>query len=205
MRNKQGKKTSGKKTIMFITIILFMGLMGVGYASWNERVVIKMQIQTGHTKPSFLLKDGVLNYSNGQLELYLSEDGNILYVEGEVSPDFNQDIPIEIVDKGSIPSAFKELADEYDEGISDLKDDLNAHTYRNYGFLEKENIMKSFKLNIGGYENGTDNKEDESYVIYNEDMSDLELQIRGLKDEIDLYNTEKTYNFEYELNFEQDM
>lgn len=205
MRNKQGKKTSGKKTIMFITMILFMGLMGVGYASWNGGMVIKTQIQTGHIKPSFLLKDGVLNYSNGQLELYLSEDGNILYVEGEVSPDFNRDIPIEIVDKGSIPSVFKGLADEYDGGVSNLRDGSDAYAYKNYGFSGKENIIKSVKLNIGEYEDDTYSGRNRGYAIYNEEVPDFESQIGDLRDEINLYDTERTYNFEYELNFEQDI
>lgn len=182
-----------------------MSLMGVGYASWNKGMVINMQIQTGYIEPSFFIEDNLLSFSNGQLELYLSEDGNVLYVDGEIYSNFNHDIPIEIVDKGSIPSAFKESADEYDEGISELKDDSDCYIYRNYGVLGKEDVIKSFQLNIGEYEGNTDDKGDEDYTIYNENMSNLELQIEDLKDEINSYNTEKTYNFEYELNFEQDI
>lgn len=205
MRNRQSKKTSGKKTIIFITIILFMSLMGVGYASWNKEMIINTQIQTGYIKPSFFLEDSLLNCSNGQLELYLSEDGDILYVEGEIHPNFNRDIPIEIVDEGSIPSVLKELAGEYGGGISNLKDDSDIYAYRNYGFSRKENIIKSFKLNIEEYENNAHSEGNRGYYIYNEDISDLELQIEGLKDEINLYDIERTYNFEYELNFEQDI
>lgn len=187
MRSGQYKKTLNKKTIIILAMILSISLIGVGYAKWNNEASVKTEVKTGNIKSTFLIEKDKLDYKDGLLNLYLSNNGDILYIEGEVYSSFNQDIPIEIIDEGSVPSIFKELVGE-DGGVSTLEADTKA----------SNNEKQTFILNIKA-------NEDEGYSNFNEDISSLEKQIESLKEEIRLYKNERNYKFEYILSFDQNL
>ena len=177
-------KSIGKKAIIFMSLILCVSLLGVGYSRWNTDMGTIVNVTTGFLKPTFLLDEHKISFPDGELSLSLSDDGHTLYIEGEVYPEFNENILIKIVDEGSVPSVLDEV-DEDDGDISALE----------FGKRDVEN----FELNICP-ENDTDAKQYKDY-----DTVDMGQQIENLKERIKSYKREENYRFEYILSFEQDI
>lgn len=182
-----------RKKLIFICIIMSMSIIGVGYAAWNDDTTINLSYKTGFIDPVFMI-DSDKSFSkliNGALSLTQSEDGNTLIVKGEVYPDFNEDISVKIMDKGTIPTVFNEFSEE-NGNVSELN--INKH-------INKK--TESFTLSISP--NNDEELMDlyESYSNLNEESLSLEQQIEILKEKINLYSKERKYEFEYKLSFEQ--
>ena len=191
MKNKKYKFLN-KSTILFMCLILSVCLLGVGYAAWSNNVKTIVTITTGFLKPAFLLENDSIKFPEGELALCLSDDGNTLYIEGEVYSDFNEDIIIKIVDEGSIPSVLNDVDEDEGEVSSfEMREQSNIKSF------EKEDL--EYSINISPDNNFKNVK----YNAY--DVWDIEKQIENLKKEIELYNQKENYKFEYILSFEQDI
>lgn len=202
-RRKNHKRMVGNMSILYISSILALSFMGVGYAAWNDGLNLDMAITTGNTESLF----AAINISNKDLDdgewisLTLSNDKKTLYIDGEVYPTFNGNIPIKILDNGSIPVILKNI--DYDNGadITKLKEE-GKNKYSRRSFV-KEDVVETFDLNINpdnvnDAKNGNkDNIRKQIYSLENQD------EISNLQEQIDQYNTEEEYDFEYELLLEQ--
>lgn len=186
-----------RKKFVFISIILSMSIIGVGYASWNDDTTINLSYKTGFIDPIFIIDSSkpLQPFKNGVLSLTPSQDGNTLNVKGEVYPDFDENIIVMIMDNGTIPTVFNELSEE-DGNVSELNINKNI----NKNFNKK---AESFTLSISPNNDEELMKLYESYSILNEESSSLEQQIEILKEKINHYSEERKYEFEYKLSFEQ--
>jgi len=174
--------------------------MGIGYAAWNDGTKINVSMKTGFIKPVFLL-EGVEKFDNGQLVYSLSTDRRTLNITGNVYPSFDEDIPIKIIDEGSIPSVYTDLEIISEDEISVL----NEYSGKQRKSLNiNDDYIEHFELNINP---DSDYKEarrfNEALFDTGDEISNLEEAIENLKKEIELYDTEIPYTLNYILNFEQ--
>lgn len=186
-------------TIIYISMILALSLMGVGYGYWGNGLITDISMKTGFTNPLFYLEDDEFNVDDGELSFILSEDQQRLKIEGEIFPTFDQDIKIEIIDEGNIPSVLDNVEQE-DFEISDLKGRKKSSYSRMLN--SREEYIESFDLNINSskLDNNTDGL---NMRRSSDEASGLEGQIERLKDEIRAYDHEEEYKFKYKLLFEQ--
>lgn len=171
-----------KKRIIFISLIVSMSVIGIGYASWNDGTKLELTMKTGFIRPVFDLVNSEETFDDGDLSFSLSNDKRTLTISGKVYKSFNKDLTIRIVDEGSIPSVFNSL-DKQDENISKIPD--------------SGDYIESFEITIK-----PDIDNDTNY-IQNDGLSELEQQISNLIEEINQYSSIEKYDFEYILNFEQ--
>lgn len=68
-------KSIGKKAIIFMSLILCVSLLGVGYSRWNTDMGTIVNVTTGFLKPTFLLDEHKISFPDGELSLSLSDDG----------------------------------------------------------------------------------------------------------------------------------
>lgn len=115
-RRKGRKKVMGKLSMIYISGIIALSAMGIGYASWTGNLNIDTWIKTGYTKARIeevrerIEEINGLNSGDGEwISLRFSNDNQTLYVDGEVYPEFNGSIPLKIIDEGSIPSMLKSI------------------------------------------------------------------------------------------------
>ena len=189
---KKKKFMIGKK-IIFISFIFSMSIMGVGYATWNDDTTIKLSYKTGFIDPVFIIESEkpLQTFKNGRLELTPSKDGNTLIIKGEVYPDFDENVLINIVDNGTIPTVFNELSQE-NGNVSELN--INKNINKN---------TESFTLNISPNSDEELMQLYETYSISSDEVSNLEKEIEILKERINIYSKERKYEFEHKLSFDQ--
>lgn len=187
------RKLMISKKIIFISFIFSMSIMGVGYATWNDDTTIKLSYKTGFIDPVFIIENEkpLQTFKNGKLELTPSKDGNTLIIKGEVYPDFDENVLINIVDNGTIPTVFNELSQE-NGNVSELN--INKNINKN---------TESFTLNISPNNDEELMQLYESYSISSDEVSNLEKEIEILKERINIYSKERKYEFEYKLSFDQ--
>jgi hypothetical protein len=195
MRKIKIKKSFVNKKVIFISIIFSMSIMGVGYATWNDDTTINLSYKTGFIDPIFIIEDSIPPVENGDLTLKPSKDGNTLYIEGKVYPNFNENLLINITDNGTIPTIFNELTED-NGNVSELNIKKNINKNNN-------KKIESFMLNIS-----PNNDEDllqfnNSFSSSNDKSSSLEQEIEILREKINQYKEVRKYEFEYILNFEQ--
>lgn len=195
------KKKYVIKKFIFISIILSMSIMGIGYATWNDGTQLNLSLKTGFINPLFLLENDQVAFDDGTLLLSLSDDSRTLSINGEVYPSFNKDILIKITDEGTIPSVFEDLYKD-DENISDLNI-ISKKKQKNSLYVNKDNI-EPFELNINLNRSKSKLiKLSKNYPNSNDKIIKLEQEIEDLKEKIRLYDKEENYEFKYILTFEQ--
>lgn len=182
MKRRKKIMSLANKKIIFISLIISMSVIGVGYAEWNDTTTINLSTKTG-----YILKD-FINNSCGQF-LY-NENGEFikycvkkdtLFIKGTIYSKFNQEFEIFLDDTGTVPSSIikKDIKEDnkdnkYISKIKHIKDDsfvLNIHPIN-------DNSGKELNLNID------------------------DLSIDSLSNEINDYNAEKKYEIYYEIPYE---
>lgn len=194
----------GNMSIICITTIIALSSIGVGYAAWNNGLNTDMAITTGNIQrvfSKFEVSDKDLDEGEW-LSFTLSDDKQILYIDGEVFPSFNSSIPIKIIDEGSIPSKLQKIESIYDTDIIELKEKTKKKYSRSK--FTMEDVVEPINLSINPdndkeKDKNSDNRKMQKYLLKDQD------EISNLQEQIDQYNTEKNYNFEYELLIEQDI
>ncbi len=202
MKKRKFTRRFISNNIIFLSIIFSMSIIGVGYASWNDDTKINLSLKTGFIKPIFYLDDEIPSFSDGDLILSLSDDGNTLLLTGEVYPTFNKNITIKIIDEGTIPSVYKDLK-QSDENISEL--DVNSKGKQMKNMSINKDYIESFELNISPNKNENEKELNNNINVYSNEVPSLEQQIQILEEQINEYEKEKNYEFKYVINFEQSL
>lgn len=206
-KKRNHKRMAGNMSIMYISTILALSFIGVGYAAWSGDISMSFSIDTGKLQGSIGdIKKSEINFDDGEsISFKYSNENRNLSLVGEVYPTFDENIPIKIIDEGNVPVKFGDIDLVKAAEISELKEESKRKFRR--ATLIDEDIIKSLGLNINP-DNGLyrDIKKVKRYSIEEQDkISDLEEQISNLKRQIDEYDTEEEYDFEYELLLEQDL
>lgn len=204
MRRRKVKYKSNK--IIFMSLIISMSFIGVGYASWNDTATICMTIKTGCIKPTFCFDDIYPDVEGGNIKLIPSKDGYTLKVEGEVYPNFNDDINIKIKEEGSIPSVFKKLDKDENENTNLFNNKTSK--LRSNNINTEESLIESFKIEIKH-----DYSDEDKFLKMNamnfeqeeiDSILSIDQEISKLQEKIDQYkNLEDNIKFNYKLYFEQ--
>lgn len=199
--SKRIKSKVIRKKLIFISVIISLSIMGIGYASWNDGTKINVSMETGFINPTFLVDSAKEKFKDGELLYSLSKDNRSLTINGEIYPSFNKDVTIKITDDGTMPSVYTGSKEDAENEISELNE---------YSGIQRKSLnmqddyIERFELNINP---DSDYKEARQYNVSvsdkGDEISNLEDEIHDLKEKIKLYETERTYSFEYVLNFEQ--
>lgn len=167
-----------KNKIIFISLIISMSIVGVGYANWLDSTTINLSLKTGYTS-----KKIITDY-NGSINTIF--DGETLYVSGEIYPDYEGSIKVNITDdSGSIPSKITNISPR-DNKIDEISDDMNSfEIIINPSLITNEiELMQSSNL-----EDTIDN-------------SELSSEINIISSEInDYYNKTGEYSFYYTITY----
>lgn len=207
-------------------MIVSFGAMGVGYAYWVNDLNLNanMSITTGCTDATYSLKDSFYDIENvGFLDINV--DDNKLIVEGEVYPGFNHNFDIDIIDKGTVPLALKEIEelDNKDEVAGLEKNKEYSNGFRTFGTFSKrdgslymsnsiqDEVRDTLNLSIAPdiEENSSKNRAFSSVSISSnseDEIESLKNRIRELRQELDEYESmREDFNFKYNLLLEQDL
>lgn len=96
---RKKKKNIASKSIICITTIAMLNVMGISYGEWSERTRTKAKISTGNIDPCFI---GSMNISENQ------EEDTIMYeVEGENGEKVTQNFNYKIQDELNISKKSK--------------------------------------------------------------------------------------------------
>ncbi len=101
-------------SVIYITSIVSLSLMGLGYGMWNDDLNLNVSTTTGKLNARF---NPSSSYIDG-LYLSVSNEGKILEITGEVYPGFNQETSVEIINNGTIPFIFDDKEIEVGGSIS---------------------------------------------------------------------------------------
>lgn len=179
-------------SVVYIATIVAFSTMGVGYAAWNSDLNLEMTIKTGYIEARIKEIENLYLEDGEWIEFKLSDDHQTLYIEGEVYPSFNRNMPLEILDEGSIPVLLKNMDAITDTDIIELRKDESSNNRSN----AYETIAESFQINISPY--------NDDRVVRRSCLQD-EYDISSLEAMINQYNTERNYPFEYQLLLEQSL
>ena len=213
-KRKKEKRLFGRMSIMYVTMIIALSAMGIGYATWSSGLSINVGITTGNTKRSFNMEN--LEYS--QLNYRLSDDDMTLYITGEVNQNSNMDMPIEIKDTGSIPTILNNVDELSTTDIVNFGEQGNIR-YNSRSLLAQDTDgVETFNININAIENDENiiessiNYYDLADVNYEHDeIAEIQNEIDRTKEEISniqneikrLKDLREKHNFKYNLNFKQ--
>jgi predicted ribosomally synthesized peptide with SipW-like signal peptide len=103
-RIKKAKRKNGI-ALMMIACIVAMGVMGGGYAYWNDSLSIEAKVETGSFDPCFgdINNDGYINYSENDHEIEISIIGEDAMEKGEKE----RALEIKISQGGTVPFELK--------------------------------------------------------------------------------------------------
>jgi len=82
-------------SVICIIFVIFLGLMGVCYGVWTEKLNISTSLTTGNTETSVTIDDR-------DLAIDISEDGRLVYIDGEIYRDSSRDIDITVKSTGRV-------------------------------------------------------------------------------------------------------
>jgi hypothetical protein len=200
MKKRKKIKALANKKVIFFSLIMSMSFIGVGYAEWNDSLSIDLSIKTGFTCKNFDVGN-YKSYDDGELYFTVSDDGDTLIIKGKVYPTFNEDLTINLVDSGSLPSIIADIQDIQDEDndISTLKGSINN---QRTAFYNNE-IKDSFNINIKPeVNNNIINQLNAESFEYDDEVSSLEEEVANLNNEISAYKTIEKRNFKYTISYE---
>lgn len=208
LRRKRKSRKIRSTPIIYITAIISLSLMGVGYGMWTDGLNINVNLTTGNIRPNAQVK----STGYGDLNIDVSEDGQNILLSGEVYPSFNEDITIKILDNGTVPVILDSIKAETSE-IAELSQQKKAR----YGLLSsmiKDDVIEIFNLSISPPESENENvmmrsatyslqaiTEEEDEI--QSEINQLEREIEELEAEIERLNVTEHHEFKYTLNFIQ--
>jgi hypothetical protein len=193
-------------SVIYITTIISLVLIGIGYGFWSNELDINVDITTGSTD----IQTVIDNTEYGDLKIDAADDGRMISFKGEVYPDFNEDVNIVIRDAGTVPLKLNKIEEVNKSEIAELyqqKKDKHGLT----SFF-KNDVMEIFNLKI----NTLEDKNDEVIPVSTSDRSmdseedPIQRKINGLydeifelKEELKRYDNIEHHEFRYELQFIQ--
>lgn len=141
-RKRKGTKRLGKISIIYITAIFMLNLVGISYAYWNDSVDIATSISTGSIEPYFDFGDSV---GDGDIQVDLRNNGRTMVVRGRMEPG-RVKIKYDVQNSGNVPVKF--VKEKYDkkEGKK-LKYKLNQPCNKIDGKNDFGNDNSTLKIN----------------------------------------------------------
>lgn len=109
-------------SVIYMTVIISIGAMGVGYAAWSDGLAMEMSITTGNLFNTFKVKEKNLDLDDSKELSMEVDDENTLKISGKIYPTFESDFPIVIENQGTIPAKLSKVNTEYGGDISRLQD-----------------------------------------------------------------------------------
>lgn len=170
---KKPRKYTGKKSIVYITLIISISAMGVGYAAWSDGLTIENKITTGELINTFVVKERDLKLDDcASLSMELVDDST-LKIKGDIYPTFDNNFPIVIENKGTIPAKLTELKIEDKKEISKPQDlSISKNRFTSISklssnnsdidmdiLIDPEDEVKPFTINISAIDVEADNKD----------------------------------------------
>ncbi len=208
LRRKRKSRKIRSTPIIYITAIISLSLMGVGYGMWTDGLNINVNLTTGNIRPNAQVK----STGYGDLNIDVSEDGQNILLSGEVYPSFNEDITIKILDNGTVPVILDSIKAETSE-IAELSQQKKAR-YGLFSSMIKDDVIEIFNLSISPPESENENvmmrsatyslqaiTEEEDEI--QSEINQLEREIEELEAEIERLNVTEHHEFKYTLNFIQ--
>ena len=209
MRRKRKSRKISSTPIIYITAIISLSLMGVGYGMWTDGLNINVDLTIGNTGTQAIID----RTKYGDLMIDISDDGQIISLKGEVYPDFVKDINIVIKDTGTVPLVFNGMEEDGDNEIAELSQQKKAK-YGLFSSMIKDDVIETFNLSISPQESESENMmmrsatyslqaitEEEDEI--QSEINQLEREIEELEEEIERLNITEHHEFKYTLNFIQ--
>lgn len=195
---------------------MILSFIGIGYGVWSDNLNMDMSVATGNIDPNILG-----NYSNDQISIELSQDNKTLYVYGDIYPSFRDNIPLDIIDRGSVPVALYNVDITSYNSIAELEEIGIVNRFDGF-YKDADTIINSFLLNLepkNDYKGIPTDSSASIDIVYDieDGLSDIEMKINtiesevnrveeeisSLQEELDRINRVEHHNFTYELQFEQ--
>lgn len=217
MRIKRRNRKSSKLSVLCISTIVSLGMIGVGYGYWTDGLNIDVNITTGNI-------GGLASFEvPSSLNVDVSEDGYTIAFSGEVYPDYQEEMTITIKDTGTIPMVLEKVEEKENTDIAELSKQKKSK-FGLFSTLIKDDVIETFNLSISPPEQEAetvhsmtsmsafsmnsyvDEEEDYYQIKINElqnEIESLENEITEIQNEIDRLNVIEKHNFEYELHFIQ--
>ncbi|WP_105619317.1 hypothetical protein [Vallitalea okinawensis] len=133
-RNKRKISKISNKSIMCLTSIVALNLIGISYATWNNDLDIRASVSTGTMEPFFIEENlSTFRIMDDNTQEYLDVDirDNKVKISGNIRSAYEDEIYIEIGDDGTIPFKFEDLDmidnDEIVQSIRISDDDVHLH------------------------------------------------------------------------------
>lgn len=201
-RRKQ-KKLFGRMSIIYITMIIAVSAMGVGYAAWNDGLSMNVGITTGYIAPQIYIDQSEYE----EFDYKLSNGNMTLYIERGVEQNSSEGISIKIEDNGSIPTKLI-------DGINSDPSNVSFVTLVNQGegvfTLNINPLSDTDNNNIIEQNVATSNVQAETYDVQDEvsniqnEIYQISSKISEIKSEINrLSDFRGEYYFKYNLRYEQ--
>lgn len=119
MRRRKIRKRFKIRSILYISTIAALNLIGFGYAMWEDNLNVNFSLATGNASVNFV--DGSTVSGYGKIDTYLLDDKKTLFIEGEYYPSSNIDISISVEDCGTVPVVLDKVISS-DTDISTLQE-----------------------------------------------------------------------------------
>ncbi|WP_352420625.1 hypothetical protein [Proteiniborus sp.] len=193
MRRRKTRKRFRSSSILYISAIVALNFIGLGYAMWEETHNMNVSITTGDIDPGF---DSVSTVSeNGEVKTTLSEDKKKLFIEGIYYPSSIIDISIGVKNEGSIPvvlnnnkavrtmsfntgiSNLQELSDE--EFMINIQSDREPTPLYAYDTEQHENRIQTYRVTTS--DSDIQDYQDSSYLA---DIMNCQEEIQSLESSI---------------------
>lgn len=112
LRIKRRKtKGIGNRTCIYITMIVFLHLIGVSYAAWlwRDHVAVSTSISTGKIEPYFYNEENseYKLVGNDKGELHVEIKDQKITITGEIQVGYNENLFFYIKNRGNIPIKLK--------------------------------------------------------------------------------------------------
>lgn len=182
--------------ILYISMIVSLGAMGVGYAAWNDGLSVDMNLTTGYLEAKITVDN-----NHRALEYNVVNEDKTLSIEGTINPGHSENVSIEIYDDiGSIPMQYVDIEDNIKSEIENLQKE-NDNKFSLSIEIEDIDINKNEGYEILSYNTiDNNNVNDELHL----EVNSLINEINALEDQIESLNFEpKDYKFEYIIKYKQ--
>lgn len=221
-------------SVIYMTVIMSIGAMGVGYAAWSDGLTMEMTMTTGNLFTTFNVKEENLDLDNSKELNMKVDDENTLMISGEIYSTFEDDLPIVIENQGTIPAKLSKMNIVNDGEISNLQNKTVSKnrfaTLSNFSMnnseiytdtvIDPDDKAEPFDLNISAIEIEKDSENTEdilgSYSVKTNKLDSLDFdggdigrlrsRIRQLEEEIrDLEDEIREYEKEEDFDFEYNL
>lgn len=228
MRRRKARRRFKSRSILYISVIAALNLIGFGYAMWEDNLNVNFSLSTGNANANFMGEPIISGY--GEIYTYLSEDKKTLFIDGEYYPSSIIDISISVEDSGTVPvvlnnknnfsalsldtsiSTLQELSDK--EFIVSIQSNRGATQLYMYEIQEPADdiqITPVISLNDEKYSEYQNSRYIDNILLYEAKIQSLESSIRETQERVskleellnEAENFEEQHWFKHTINYIQ--